>query len=254
AVSGVHTETFNNPINIGYTISNPNGESHFIGQIDEVEIFSRALSQTEIQAIFNADNAGKCSINISGAVTYAITPANQTAKLVPGVTLTIVPAATPASILTNLGGSYSFNNLTAGGSYTVSPTKTGGANGITAFDATLVLRHVAANGQGANALNQNQQKAADADGDGFVTAFDATLILRYVAANGANANTGQTGSWKFLPPTRSYSALNGRNSNQNYEAILIGDIDGDWVPTNSLQGGDEGMNEDQKLFAKPKIN
>ncbi len=34
--------------------------SFFPGMIDEVEIFGRALSQTEIQAIYNAGSAGKC--------------------------------------------------------------------------------------------------------------------------------------------------------------------------------------------------
>jgi hypothetical protein len=33
---------------------------YFTGLIDEVEIFNRALSQSEIQSIFNADTAGKC--------------------------------------------------------------------------------------------------------------------------------------------------------------------------------------------------
>ncbi len=36
----------------------PNG--YYEGLIDEVDIFSRALTDTEIQAIFNADSAGKC--------------------------------------------------------------------------------------------------------------------------------------------------------------------------------------------------
>lgn len=36
----------------------------FKGSIDEVEIFSRALSQSEIQSIFNAGSLGKCNIAI----------------------------------------------------------------------------------------------------------------------------------------------------------------------------------------------
>jgi uncharacterized delta-60 repeat protein len=60
ATSASHTETFSNPVNLGYAIQNPNGESRFIGQIDEVEIFSRALSQTEIRGIVYADTVGKC--------------------------------------------------------------------------------------------------------------------------------------------------------------------------------------------------
>ena len=60
ATSGVHTETFNNQLSLGFTIFNNYGESRFNGQIDEVEIFNRALLQAEIQAIVTADSAGKC--------------------------------------------------------------------------------------------------------------------------------------------------------------------------------------------------
>jgi len=60
ATSGVHTETFNNQLSLGFTIFNNYGESRFNGQIDEVEIFNRALLQAEIQAIVAAGSAGKC--------------------------------------------------------------------------------------------------------------------------------------------------------------------------------------------------
>lgn len=38
----------------------PNAEGAFDGIIDEIEIFNRALSASEIQAIYNAGSAGKC--------------------------------------------------------------------------------------------------------------------------------------------------------------------------------------------------
>jgi hypothetical protein len=125
-------------------------------------------------------------------------------------------------------GTYSLVNLIADGNYTVTPSKTGNINGITAFDATLVLRCVAA---GNNcALTANQRIAANTDGDANVTAFDATQILRYVAANGQNANTGQTGNWKFVDSSKTYNPLSASQTNQNYTAYLIGEVDGDWIP------------------------
>jgi hypothetical protein len=45
------------PLRIG---ADQTGANRFSGWIDEVEIFNRALSQSEIQAIFNAGSAGKC--------------------------------------------------------------------------------------------------------------------------------------------------------------------------------------------------
>ncbi|MBI3949375.1 MAG: HYR domain-containing protein [Acidobacteria bacterium] len=47
-------------VNAPLTIGQAEGLGFFHGRIDEVEIFTRALSASEIQAIFNADSAGKC--------------------------------------------------------------------------------------------------------------------------------------------------------------------------------------------------
>ncbi|HEX8198527.1 MAG TPA: Calx-beta domain-containing protein [Pyrinomonadaceae bacterium] len=176
-----------------------------------------------------ADNDEAAATSISGNINYAITPINQSQKKVPGV---LVYANGPGNggDTSDSDGAYQINNLTAGGNYTVAASKTGDVNGISPFDATLVLKHVAANGQGPNVLSLNQQKAADANGDGNITPFDATLILRYVAANGPTPNTGQTGNWKFLPGTQNYQSLNNSLSGENYEAILIGEINGDWKP------------------------
>lgn len=55
AVSGSIT-----PNNGPLTISSRNGQHPFQGLIDEVEVFNRALSQSEIQAIVDAGSAGKC--------------------------------------------------------------------------------------------------------------------------------------------------------------------------------------------------
>ncbi|MDQ4121400.1 MAG: carboxypeptidase regulatory-like domain-containing protein, partial [Acidobacteriota bacterium] len=125
-------------------------------------------------------------------------------------------------------GEYVLSNLQSGGNYTVTPTKNTDVAGITAFDATLVLRCVAA---GTNcALTPEQQKSANVDNDQNITAFDATLILRFVAANGPNANTGRVGTWEFNPENRMHSNLSENKTDQDYTAFLIGDVDGDWMP------------------------
>ena len=169
------------------------------------------------------------SLDIAGVVRYG----TDSQKLVPGVSVAVTSGSPSVSATTNAAGAYLLTGLTAGEDYTVTPTKTGDANGISPFDATMILRHIAANGTGPNALNANQQKAADTSGDGNITPFDATLILRYVAASGSNANTGQTGNWKFDPVSKPYQDLSGSFLDENYTAILLGDINGNWVPTNS---------------------
>ena len=167
--------------------------------------------------------------DITGTVTYGITPANQTTKPVPNVLITATAGLTTvASNTTDALGFYQLNNLTSGTTYTVTPSKSGEVNGITPFDATLVLRCVAAGPS--CTLTPNQKFAADTNNSGDITPFDATLILRYVAASGANANTGGTGTWKFAPPSRTYNPLSVSQTNQDYTAILLGEVNGDWMP------------------------
>jgi CSLREA domain-containing protein len=191
-----------------------------------------------------AYEAEPSTTSIIGSVIYAITQVNQSQKTVPGVTVSATGASS-ASDTTDSSGNYSIENLAAGGQYTVTSTKSG-ANGITAFDATLVLRHVAANGQGVNALSANQQKAADTSSDNSVTAFDATQILRYVAANAPSANTGQTGNWKFTPPSHNYQSLSNSLAGENFEAVLVGEVSGDWAaPANPAASESEVANQDE---------
>jgi hypothetical protein len=168
--------------------------------------------------------------SISGRVTYGATPAGDPTKLVPGVLVTAsgVSPASPASDTTDSIGEYLLSNLTGGGEYTVTPTKTDDVNGITPFDATLVLRCVAAGPS--CTLTPNQLLVADTNNSGDITPFDATQILRFVAAGGQNTTTGQTGNWKFVPNKRTYASVTNSLTNENYEAYLVGDVNGSWTP------------------------
>ncbi len=51
---GYNMDSIGTPLSIG------GGDTGFNGDLDEVELFSRALSQAQIQSIFNAGSAGKC--------------------------------------------------------------------------------------------------------------------------------------------------------------------------------------------------
>ena len=50
---------------------------YFNGDLDEVEIYNRALSDSEIQAIFNAGSAGKCKLPPIITVTIDIKPGSD---------------------------------------------------------------------------------------------------------------------------------------------------------------------------------
>ena len=58
--SVAHPETFNNPLRLGYAVIPASGESTFQGRLDEISLYSAALSATEVQSIFTAGSAGKC--------------------------------------------------------------------------------------------------------------------------------------------------------------------------------------------------
>jgi hypothetical protein len=174
-------------------------------------------------------NAG--SNIVSGKAIYGTTPVNETAKFVPRVTLTGngIYAQTDLEGWYQLFGALGTNN-------TVTPIKSGEANGISPFDATMILRHVAAGGVGPNALSPNQQIVADTNGDGNISPFDGTLILRYVAAGQQTAETGQVGKWKFSPASKNYlSFSSGPLTDQDYTAFLIGDVNGSWTPSTFSQ-------------------
>jgi len=63
---------------IGAYSSTP-GSNNFDGLIDEVELFDRALSSSEIADIFNAGSAGKCKI-IPFDFNLTVSPQNQTTR------------------------------------------------------------------------------------------------------------------------------------------------------------------------------
>lgn len=50
----------NRPVNIGFTWGGGNPRRFFRGTADELRVFNRALSQSEIQSIFAAGSAGNC--------------------------------------------------------------------------------------------------------------------------------------------------------------------------------------------------
>jgi uncharacterized protein (TIGR03437 family) len=158
---------------------------------------------------------------ISGAVSYCVTP-----KPVPGVAVNVTGSST-TSATTNSGGNYTLPNLSSG-NYTLTPTKTGDTNGIASFDAALVAQHVV----GISTLTSCQQLAGDTSNNSELSSFDAALIAQFVV--GITNPASIAGTWKFVPPTRSYTNLSSDQTGQNFDAVLVGDVSGNWAPTNLL--------------------
>jgi CSLREA domain-containing protein len=158
---------------------------------------------------------------ISGHVDYCITPSAN----VPGVTINVTGSQT-TSTTTGSGGDYSIN-LTEGGTYTLTPTKTALAPlapGIDTADVVGAQRHFL----GLANLSGCALTAADADKDSAVDTVDVIAIQRFFL--GSNTGTAHVGEWQFNPANRPYANLATSQSSQNYDALVVGDLTGDVTP------------------------
>ena len=98
---------------------------------------------------------------------------------------------------------------------------TAARNTLISYDASLIARNIV----GLNTFSANQTTAADVNGDGKISMLDAFQVARFVA--GFSPPTGSLlGKWKFSPDSVSIAAIAQNMSDQNFSAILIGDVRG----------------------------
>src|SRR5208283_1896179 len=72
----------------------------FIGDIDEISLYSRALAAGEIQAIYNAGSAGKCTTTSTAVpVISSFAPASGASGTVVTISGTNFSASVPADIV-----------------------------------------------------------------------------------------------------------------------------------------------------------
>ena len=145
-------------------------------------------------------------------------------QVVPGTLLTLVGAGEFAAT-SHTNGTFSITNIPTG-SYTATPSKTNDASEITGYDASLVLQAAA----GPLSLSPNQILAADVNCNGSVSAMDASYILEKAVGLIPGSFPGAGRMWSFAPSQRSYSLLNSNQSSQDFTAVLIGDVSGNWIP------------------------
>jgi len=196
---------------------------YFVGTIDEVRVYNRALSQTEVQADMNTA-VGTPTVNISGAVVYC---SNPSLNPVPNVTLTLT-GDTSISTVTDGSGNYMFS-LASGGTYTVTPSKaalTPGGTGarINTVDVIATQRYFLGLG---TPLSGCRLMAADVNGDNAVNTVDVIAIQRFFL--GHVTGIANTSKYKFSPATRSYPGAMTDQVGQNYDALIFGDVASPYV-------------------------
>jgi hypothetical protein len=163
---------------------------------------------------------------IAGTVRYF-----SGSQVVPGASLNLVGAGAFQTISATNGG-FAITNIPTG-SYVLTPAKTNQVAEITGYDASLVLQAAA----GLLTLSPSQILAADVNRNGSVSAMDASYILEKAVGLIDGPFPGAGKMWDFVPNQRSYSLLNGDLARQDFTAVLIGDVSGNWAPPSPPEGG-----------------
>jgi hypothetical protein len=140
------------------------------------------------------------------------------------VALSLAGAGTfPAT--TGSNGAYALTSIPTG-RYLLTPAKINEANGISAFDAAMVLQKAA----GLISLSADETRAADVNRNGVVSAMDASYILEQAVGLIPVPFPGAGRVWDFLPDQRTYNLLNANLTDQDFTAVLLGDVSGNWSP------------------------
>jgi len=214
-------------LNVNFTAAGP------IGSTSNLTLSPFTLNEGVPCANVTNGDITIISGTVDGTITYLNSNGNApNPRVVAGVNLN-APGTPPVSGLTNGSGVYSLSGFGNSG-YTVTPSKSPVAwndplNGISANDAARVAQHVV----GVLPMTSNQQLAADVSNNGTITSFDSSIIARFVVNIPV---PGVTGTWRFAPTNRSYvvSQLETGVTGENYDAILMGDVTGNWNSTGAL--------------------
>lgn len=175
------------------------------------------------------------SHGISGKVRYF---RNDTP--VHNVVLTLENDETDFSGTTDENGNYAFPHITLGEDYHLTPDKADDLGGLSATDVSKIKRHAA----GLYEFDCHEMIAADVTGDGTISGTDASRLIRYIAGYTDCLNTA-CASWTFAseiiescddwppishPSDKSYTSLNSGRENEDFVAMRLGDVSGNWTP------------------------
>ncbi|MBK8465463.1 MAG: peptidase [Chloracidobacterium sp.] len=218
-------------INLKFTAVGSSGQStelNFEDYTDPASIFHTGFQFNEgIPACATTNGSVTVlGVAISGTVTYGNAIGAPTPRYVSNVTISGAGSTNVSTTTAAPGvnaGQYALSGFGAG-AYTVTPTKVGGVNNITSFDAGRISQHVS----GTSFLTGNQLLVADVSNNGSVSSFDAAQIASYVVTG---LNGGLTGTWKFLPASRSYGTVGSSIAGEDYSALLMGEVSGNWTNT-----------------------
>jgi len=205
---------FTTPAYIGGLANNYN----FLGTIDEVSVYSRALSPSEVQAVYNAGSSGKCTVPVPPF--FILQPTNQSAVVGSTVTmLTVGAGSIPVSYQWKLNGTailgatssvLTLNNVQTGQSGNYSVTMTNIAGAVTSSNALLTIvfppatvRIVSTNGPSGSVVTIPITLAANGNENSL--AFSFTFDQTRLTYAGVSVGSGAPGG--FLIPNTTATNL-----------------------------------------------
>ncbi len=218
-------------LDIGAQVDPVSGWFYYSGAlVDELSIYNRALTAAEIQAIYNADGAGKCPLGVAPSIITQ--PAGQTVFAGSSATFTVIAAGSPplgyqwrkggVALLGSTNPILELSNTTTNdsGAYDVVISNSFGA--VTSQVATLTVRVPSAQALlNVNFAAYSQVKVGFA-GTGqtpidFWNNYTApwqsfAWLSNLVAADGSPTSVGLTvqngaGHWSFTHPDLMYNCF-----------------------------------------------
>jgi alpha-tubulin suppressor-like RCC1 family protein len=189
--------------------------------LDLVKLNSGTIIANKVNGTFTLST----TFSISGSINYFF---NNT--VVKGVNMLLKGNKSYNSTNTE-DGNYTINGVEEG-SYVLTPSKADEAEGISAYDASLILQKAA----DLISLSGAQAVAADVDGSGSIDAMDASYVLQRAAGLINLPFQGKGKVWEFMPKERTYTNLSNDLIYQNFTAVLVGDVSGNWSSSGGILG------------------
>lgn len=222
---------------VGSNAASETGPSYFSAPACGISapITTTALGFPNMHIVFDINGTCNCPsptptpcpiISITGTVGQCTT-AGPSGIALPGVTITRTSTGGNASTVTDSSGNYLISGLSCL-TNTLTPSKAArppGTNGIDTVDVLAVQRHFLQLG---TPLSGCRLSAADCASPVGITTADVIAIQRYFLV--LTTGIGNVGQYSFTPPSRSYSPPISNQTEQNYDAVVFGDVATPFVP------------------------
>jgi Concanavalin A-like lectin/glucanases superfamily/Immunoglobulin I-set domain/Immunoglobulin domain/Cohesin domain len=193
--------SFTTPALIG--ASDLNSVACFEGAIDELAVYSRALSSNEVQSIYNAGRGGKCAMQLPPSI--YMQPSNQTISFGGQATFTVAATGSPtlgfqwsingSALAGATNSSLTLTNVTPAQSNIYAVKVTNSFGSVLSSNATLTVNPVVqlvnstASG-GTVTVPVNLLASGNENALQFSVAFNSSLLTFTGATLGSNANSG----------------------------------------------------------------